>query len=116
MSDPSARDECVLEVVAQRPAGALASYGDVADLLGACGVRCTARQVAQALSHFGGDVPWWRVVQSAGTIAEPVLQRAREHLAAEGIVCEGRRVPLDRSRWRPDPQAVLDGLRRSGLR
>ncbi|HRY08553.1 MAG: MGMT family protein [Actinobacteria bacterium] len=113
--NPSVRDECVLEVVAQIPAGNLLSYGDVASLVADCGVACTARQVARCLSHFGSRVPWWRVVQSSGTIAEQVLVPARGHLAAEGIMTDGRRVDLDERRWFPDPEEVRAVLVRSGV-
>ena len=113
--NPSPRDECVLEVVALIPSGSLASYGDLADLLGECGVRCTARQVARTLSQHGAGVPWWRVVQSGGTIAEQVLPQAREHLAAEGVGTDGRRVDLRRRRWPADPAQVKAALVRSGL-
>jgi alkylated DNA nucleotide flippase Atl1 len=80
-----------------------------------CGVACTARHVARALSRFGAEVPWWRVVQSSGTVAEPVSARARERLAAEGVMVEGRRVPLDRLRWQPDPDVLREVLQRGGL-
>ncbi len=111
---PTARDECVLAVVALIPTAALVSYGDVADLLAECGVACTARQVARGLSQYGSHVPWWRVVQSGGTIAEQVLPQARERLAAEGVVTRGRRVDLERRRWQPDPDEVRAALVRGG--
>jgi alkylated DNA nucleotide flippase Atl1 len=105
----------VLAVVAMIPRGALASYGDVAELLGECDVPCTARQVARALSLFGAQVPWWRVVQSSGSVAEQVFPTARERLLADGIVSDGRRVRLDRLRWQPDPAVLRATLVRGGL-
>ncbi len=113
--NPSPRDECVLEVVALIPPGNLLSYGDVAGLVTACGVGCTARQVARCLSQFGAQVPWWRVVQAGGTIAEQVRAPARGHLAAEGVVTDGRRVDLEGRRWPADPVAVRAALVRSGV-
>ena len=113
--NPSARDECVLEVVALIPPGSLLSYGDVAGLVTECGVDCTARQVARCLSQFGAQVPWWRVVQSGGTIAEQVLAPARSHLAGEGVATDGRRVDLEGRRWSADPDAVRAALVRSGV-
>lgn len=115
MTHPSPSEECVLEVVGLIPVGALSTYGDVAELLRECDVRCTPRQVAGALSRYGAQVPWWRVVQSGGTIAEQVLHRARELLAAEGVPTQGRRVPLQQLRWEPDPDVVRGALGRSGL-
>ena len=113
--NPSPRDEGVLGVVALIPSGALVSYGDVAELLGECGVACTPRQVARCLSQFGSQVPWWRVVQSGGTIAEQVLPHAREHLAAEGVATDGRRVDLDGRRWCPDLGWLRGELVRGGV-
>jgi len=113
--DPSVRDERVLAVVSLVPPGNLVSYGDIAELLGECGFSCTARQVARALSEFGSSVPWWRVVQSGGTLAEQVLARARESLAAEGVVTDGRRVDLKGRRWHPDLDEVRAALAGSGL-
>ncbi|HNE87938.1 MAG TPA: MGMT family protein [Actinomycetota bacterium] len=113
--NPSPRDEGVLGVVALIPAGALVAYGDVADLLGECGVECTPRQVARCLSQFGSQVPWWRVVQSGGTIAEQVLPQARERLAAEGVATDGRRVDLEGRRWHPDLAWLRAELVRSGV-
>ena len=68
----------------------------------ALGTACTARQAAATLSHYGGGVPWWRVVQAAGTLADEVLPAARTHLVAEGVGVVGRRVPLQELRWQPD--------------
>ncbi|MCU0277982.1 MAG: MGMT family protein [Candidatus Nanopelagicales bacterium] len=99
---PGDRDELVLEVVGEIPRGRLASYGDVAGVVTALGVPCTARQTARALREFGSAVPWWRVVQAAGTLAEPVAARACEQLRAEGVPVQGQRVPLHQLRWVPD--------------
>lgn len=106
MTQPGVRDEAVLDVVSLIPAGALASYGDIAEVVGALGVPCTPRQAARTLSRFGSGVPWWRVVQAAGTVAEEVLPEARTRLVAEGIVVVGRRVPLGQMRWTPDVEAL----------
>jgi len=112
---PSPLAEVVLDVVGLVPAGALVSYGDVARAISECGVACTARQVARVMSRFGSQVPWWRVVQEGGTLAEPVLVSAAEHLRAEGVPVDGRRVPLEARRWWPDPRMVRDILTRGGF-
>jgi alkylated DNA nucleotide flippase Atl1 len=75
----------VLEVVASIPPGRAMAYGDVA---AAVGTRA-ARAVGTVMSHYGSDVPWWRVVRASG---HPALgTRALEHLRAEGT-------PLKQSR------------------
>lgn len=103
MNPPDGIDRAVLCVVGLVPPGALVSYGDIAGILTDLGARCTARRVARTLREHGGapGVAWWRVVQSTGTVAQPVAHTAVPLLALEGIdVCD-RRVPLDSRRWRP---------------
>jgi methylated-DNA-protein-cysteine methyltransferase related protein len=100
---PNHLDEMIREVVRSVPAGRLVSYGDVAEIVADLGSGCSARRVARTMAEFGDGVPWWRVVQAAGTLAEPVAVRARQLLAAEGVVVDDRRVPLQRVRWQPSP-------------
>lgn len=114
MTEPEARDDAVLDVVSMIPAGALASYGDIADVVAVLGVPCTPRQAARTLSRFGSGVPWWRVVQAGGTVADEVLPQARTRLVAEGIVVVGRRVPLAQLRWEPDLEALRTELELGG--
>ncbi len=102
MRVPSLLDEIVLDMVRMIPPGNLASYADLSRLATALGYPCTARRVARTLTSFGSDVPWWRVVQSAGTLAAQVAAPARERLTAEGVAVEGRRVPLEQIRWTVD--------------
>jgi alkylated DNA nucleotide flippase Atl1 len=103
-------DEAVIAVVRAIPRGALCSYGDVAETLGLLGVPCGPRQVARALRERGGlpGIPWWRVVQSAGTVAPQVLASAAPLLAYDGIEVRSGRVPLQRCRWRPGPGEVAE--------
>lgn len=108
--NPSPREEAVLAVAAHIPRGRLVSYGDIAAMLS--DLACTPRQVAGALSRYGGGVPWWRVVQSAGTLAPQVAETATERLRAEGVEVRGRRVDLVALRWEPDVedlQAIVRG-------
>lgn len=76
----------VLLAVEQVPTGRVASYGDIARLVGT-----GPRQVGGVLSRYGADVTWWRVTAHDGTMAAGIIDRAREHWAAEGIpVTAGR--------------------------
>lgn len=95
--EPPAYALDVLEVVEQIPAGRVMSYGDVAEFLGAGGPR----QVGWVMSHFGSDVPWWRVLRADGT---PLAGHERRALAAyqrEGTPLrpDGQRVDMRRARW-----------------
>ena len=83
----------VYALVAQIPPGFVASYGQLARMLGA---PRAARQVGWAL-------PWQRVIREDGTIAGgeyAPLRRAM--LEAEGVpFTQDGRVAIDRCRWQP---------------
>lgn len=91
-------------VVAQVPAGALASYGQIARLAGLPGY---ARWVGRALSVLPHDsrLPWHRVVNSAGRIALPAgsaaYQEQVQRLRQEGVFQHNDRFDMARYQWRP---------------
>ena len=93
-------------MVAQIPAGQLATYGQIAELIGAYGC---ARQVGWALRRLPlpSDVPWHRVVNAQGRIAMSPSREGsdwiqRELLLAEGIPVDAAgRLPLRQFRWLP---------------
>ena len=83
----SVRHQMIYEVVKTIPAGVVATYGQVAAIVG-----CGPRLVGYALASLpaGMDVPWQRVINSQGKIsirsdgaADP---RQRQALIREGIV------------------------------
>ena len=93
-------------MVEQIPHGRLATYGQIAELIGAWGC---ARQVGWALRRLPlpSSVPWHRVVNARGYIAMTPSREGsdwiqRELLIAEGIPVDGDgRLPLARYRWEP---------------
>ncbi len=99
-------DSRVYAMVCRIPHGQLATYGQVAELIGAYGC---ARQVGWALRRLPlpSAVPWQRVVNAQGRIAmspgrEGSDWMQRELLLAEGIaVAPDGRLPLAQHRWRP---------------
>ena len=103
-------DQRVYALVALIPAGRLATYGQIAELLGAYGC---ARQVGWALRRLPlpSPVPWQRVVNAQGRISmDPSRQGSdwiqRELLLGEGIaVAADGRLPLAAHRWQPADQA-----------
>ena len=106
-SQPNAPfDQRVLDVVALIPRGRLATYGQVADWIGAYGC---ARQVGWALRRLPlpSDLPWHRVVNARGCISMSLSREGsdwmqRDLLLAEGIpVDEEGRLPLKRFLWSP---------------
>ena len=83
----SVRHDRIYDVVKTIPAGVVATYGQVAAIVG-----CGPRLVGYALASLpaGMDVPWQRVINSQGKIstrrdgaADP---RQRQALIREGIV------------------------------
>ncbi|MFM7312297.1 MAG: MGMT family protein [Cyanobium sp.] len=105
-SPPDSFDACVYAMVSRIPPGQLATYGQIAELIGAWGC---ARQVGWALRRLPlpSFVPWQRVVNAAGRISMTPSREGsdwmqRELLLAEGIAVDADgRLPLARHRWRP---------------
>ena len=97
----SVRHQAIYEVVKTIPAGVVATYGQVAAIVG-----CGPRLVGYALASLptGMDVPWQRVINSQGKIsarsygaADP---RQRQALIREGIVfSRNGTVDLTRFGW-----------------
>ena len=95
--------EAVLAVVDDIPAGCVATYGDIAAILGSRG----ARAVGQVMARYGSDVPWWRVVRAGGRPPSGHAASARPHYDAEGTPLvattdeDGYRIVIAACRWRP---------------
>jgi methylated-DNA-protein-cysteine methyltransferase related protein len=96
----------VYQVAAQIPPGKVATYGQIAALLGN---PLAARLVGEAMSRTPEDldIPCHRVVNRAGEMAPAYAfggaDRQRQRLAGEGVVFRpDGRVDLARSLWKPD--------------
>jgi methylated-DNA-protein-cysteine methyltransferase-like protein len=97
------------------PPGCVATYGQIARLLGQ---PHAARTVGWAMRGVpeGTDVPWHRVVNAAGRISLPDPESAAHQrflLQAEGVAFDASgRINLDRFGWegisRPEVQALLE--------
>ena len=89
------------------PFGRLATYGQMADRIGAFGC---ARQGGWALRRrkLPSSVPWHRVVNARGCVAMSLSREGsdwiqRELLIAEGIPVDAEgRLPLKHYLWQPD--------------
>ena len=95
--------EQVYKVVRRVPRGQVATYGQVAHLLG---TPRAARTVGWALASIpkGSDVPWHRVINSRGFISLGQSSQAaalqRSLLEEEGVVFDhSGHIPLDRYGW-----------------
>ena len=106
-------DQRVYDLVAQIPQGRLATYGQIAELLGYWGC---ARQVGWALRRLNlpTEVPWQRVVNASGRISfSPAREGSdwiqRQLLIEEGIpVSEQGSMPLQRYLWTPELPTLFE--------
>ncbi len=103
-------DQRVWAEVGRIPFGRLATYGQIADRIGAFGC---ARQVGWALRRLKlpSSVPWHRVVNARGCVAMSLSREGsdwiqRELLIAEGIPVDAEgRLPLKHYLWQPDAKS-----------
>ena len=91
----------ILSAVGEIPAGRVASYGQIARLIGR---DRNARLVGRVLRHaeLYGDYPCHRVVNAAGRLAPGFIEQ-RPRLEAEGVkFLPGGRVDMKRFQWNTD--------------
>jgi alkylated DNA nucleotide flippase Atl1 len=89
--------ELVLSTVERIPPGQVATYGDIAELVGIGGPRLVGR----VMSLHGGGVPWWRVVRSDGRPVRGIEAQALDLLQRDGTPLRDGRVDLGLARYRP---------------
>lgn len=94
--------EQVLSTVEQIPPGQVASYGDIAELVGVGGPRLVGR----VMSLHGSAVPWWRVVRADGRPVRGLEARALELLRRDGTPIQDGRVDMRVARFRPSAGPV----------
>ena len=94
----------IYAVVKRIPKGRVATYGQVARIVG----RCTARMVGYAMAAVpgGSRVPWQRVINAQGMISARSHSdgdaRQRVLLEKEGVMFDAKgRVDLKDFRWEP---------------
>jgi len=97
----SSLHETIYRVVRTIPPGVVATYGQVATVVG-CGPRLVG--YAMASLPAGSDIPWQRVINSQGRISVRSDgmpdSRQRRLLVGEGIVFDARgRVDLKQFGW-----------------
>lgn len=94
--------EQVYEIVKQIPKGNVATYGQIAELLGD---KYLSRTVGNALCANTNptEIPCHRVVNYKGDLAEKYafggMEKQKEKLLLEGIVISGNRVDLSKYQW-----------------
>jgi methylated-DNA-protein-cysteine methyltransferase-like protein len=90
--------ELVLTVVERIPPGRVMSYGAIAEYLG----RGGPRQVGAVMSHYGGGVPWHRVVAANGRLVPGHEQEALRRHKQEGTPLKSDKVDIRRAAWWPE--------------
>ncbi|MEM9136836.1 MAG: MGMT family protein [Cyanobacteria bacterium P01_F01_bin.42] len=100
--------EEIYALVAQIPAGKVATYGQIARMWGRPN---HARQVGYALFQLAPsqDVPWHRVVNAQGKISASPARMGSDDLQkvlleAESIRFNGDRIDLKRYQWNEIPE------------
>ena len=100
----------IYTVVREIPPGKVATYGQIAAIVG----DCTARMVGYAMAACPDDVPWQRVINAQGKVSPRAaswgteLQRVR--LQDEGVAFDAEhRVDFAVVRWAgPSPAWLLE--------
>jgi methylated-DNA-protein-cysteine methyltransferase-like protein len=90
------RDRRILDVIRSLRDGEVVTYGDIA---ADAGYPKLSRLVGRLLALTDDDLPWWRVVNSAGRLVPGHEREQSQLLRAEGVtVTEGRvrRAPVGR--------------------
>jgi len=96
--------DAVYELIRKIPAGRVATYGQIAELLGG---RLSARAVGWALHVCPPDVPWHRVVNASGRCSTDRLGHIPAGLqlamlkSEEAPVRRDGSVRLEMCRWQP---------------
>jgi methylated-DNA-protein-cysteine methyltransferase-like protein len=82
------RDRRILDVIRSLREGEVVSYGDIA---ADAGYPKLSRLVGRLLAVTDDDLPWWRVVNSAGRLVPGHEREQSQLLRAEGVlVTDGR--------------------------
>lgn len=105
MSAPPSFNDRIYRLVARIPRGKVATYGQLARLIGA---PTRARQVGYAMAALKGGttLPWHRVINSKGEVSRRKVYGAeltqRMLLVKEGMRFNPRgRLDLDQYQWQP---------------
>jgi methylated-DNA-protein-cysteine methyltransferase-like protein len=83
------RDRRIIDVIRSLRDGEVVSYGDIA---ADAGYPKLSRLVGSLLAGSDLDLPWWRVVNSAGRLVPGSEAEQAQLLRAEGVTVESGRV------------------------
>ncbi len=86
---PHDRDRRILDVIRSLREGEVVTYGDIA---ADAGYPKLSRLVGRLLAVTDDDLPWWRVVNSAGRLVPGHELEQAQLLRAEGVMVSDGRV------------------------
>src|SRR5699024_11429009 len=93
-----------LDLVQQIPQGRATTYGVIAETIRHTTGRGGPRAVGMVMSRYGGDTPWWRLVNARGEMAGHKRHEALQRWYQEGTPLTGGhppRVDLYAAGWEP---------------
>lgn len=91
-------EEDIRRVLANIPRGTVMTYGEVAV---EAGRPAASRAVGNLLARAGGDLSWWRVVNSQGRLVPGNESEQAQRLRAEGVEIANGRVTMRAVTKRP---------------
>ncbi|MDR7364539.1 MGMT family protein [Nocardioides marmoribigeumensis] len=97
--------ELVLRAAELIPPGSVASYGDLAELVGT-----SPRHVGRIMAVHGSGVAWWRVTNHSGDFPPHLREEAAVHWAEEGITWKPNRLGCRISVYRTDLTELADAF------
>jgi methylated-DNA-protein-cysteine methyltransferase-like protein len=107
--------ETIYAMVRQIPAGQVATYGQIAELVGLYG---RARVIGYALFRVApeSEIPWQRVINAKGMVSKSPLRQGSDELQRilleqEGIVFDAQeRIDLKHYQWNPPRSSLATNL------
>jgi len=97
----------IYEVVRYIPAGKVATYGQIANVVGGCSARMVGYAMAALSDGKHEDVPWQRVINAKGQISMQGFgnYEQRLRLEEEGVVFDGNdRIDFEKYGWKNQDQ------------
>lgn len=88
-SEATERERRILDVLMSLREGEVTTYGDVADV---AGYPKLSRLVGRILATTDVEVPWWRVVNSAGQLRSGQPELQAQFLREENVVVRKGRI------------------------
>jgi methylated-DNA-protein-cysteine methyltransferase-like protein len=96
--------EQIYEIVRNIPSGKVATYGQIAKIVGECSARMVGYAMAALSDGKHADVPWQRVINAKGQISMQGFGNYEQRLRLEGesVVFDANdRINFEKYGWVP---------------